>query len=84
MFSCSHSSPLNNTDTMSKRLVHDEKPGEEERVDAKSKTKFSADKSPITLDSSASYSPGCSKHKVRYGRPVAKGLNENTASSSQM
>ena len=39
MFSCIHFSPIDNPQTISKRLMQEEKPGEEERVVAKSKTK---------------------------------------------
>ena len=81
---------------MSKRLIQDEKLGEEECVVAKSKTNVcffvskTVDQSPIALGSSASHSPGTltaqsSNMKLTSsGRPVARGLNENTASSCQV
>ena len=49
-----------------------------------------ADRSPIALGSSASHRAGTLKAQssnpdlTRTGRPVARGLNENTASSSQV
>ena len=75
-----------------------EKPGEEERVVAKSKSMMSlvsktANRSPTALSSSssASHSPGTlgtqsssSQTATGMEKPVAKGLNENTASSSQV
>ena len=67
---------------MSKRLIQEGKPGEEERVVAKSKPMWS-------LVSSASHSPKTLKAQsstldlTSTGRPVARGLNENTATSSR-
>ena len=65
MFSCSHSGPIKiyNPQTMSKRQIQEEKPGEEERVVAKSKPMMSsvsktANRSPTALGSSASNSSG--------------------------
>ena len=93
MCSCRHFSPIDNT--MSKRLMQEEKPGEEERVVAKSKPMMSflwkiVDQSPIALVSSASNSPGTLKaHSSNSDftcpeRPVARGLIENTASGSDV
>ena len=77
MFSCSHFSPMNNPQTMSKRLMQGERPRVEARVVAKAKpmNEFSvgsAEQSPIALGSSSSYSTSTE-------RPVARGLNENAA-----
>ena len=88
MFSSSHFSPINNPQTMSKRLMQEGNPGEEKRAVAKSKPMRSlvsktVGQSPIALGSSVPYSPGTLKaqcsNPVR--GPVARGLNENTASS---
>ena len=61
-FSCGHFIPINNTRTMSKKLMQQELSGEAERVVAKSKPMMSlvsktADQSPIAWGLSASYSP---------------------------
>ena len=95
MFSCSHSSPIYNPQTMSKRQMQEEKRGEEERVVAKSKPMMSsvsktANRSPTALGSSASDRTGTlgahSSNSDRTGtwRAVARGVNETTASSSQV
>ena len=94
MFSCGHYSPTNNFISMSKRLIQDGKPGEEERAVPKSKPMWSVmskfvDRSPIALGSSESRSLELSKHKVQiWTSPIRgdpqRGLNENTASSSKV
>ena len=92
-FSCSHFSPNYNPQTISKRLIQERKPGEEERVVVKSTPMWSlvsktVDRSPLALGSSSSHSPGTLKAQssnlnlTSTGRPVARGSNENTASSS--
>ena len=95
MFSCSHSSPVNDPQTMSKRLIHEGKPGGEERAVAKQKPIWTfvsktVDRSPLTLSSSASHSRGTLRaHSLNLdltgtGKLAARGWNENTASSSQV
>ena len=92
--SCSHFGSTDNPQTMSNRLIQQERSGNDERVAAKSKPIWSlvsktVDRSPIALGSSASHSPETlkahSSNSDRTGteRPVARGLNENPASSSQ-
>ena len=80
-FASCHFCWASSSQTMSKRLVQQERPGEDERVVAKSKPKWNlasetVDRSPIALGSSASHSLET--------LPVATGLNESTASSSQV
>ena len=97
MFSCSDFGPTNDPKTMSKRLMHEEQPGEEGRAVAKSKTNDEISVEDCrTVSKSTGFEctsqPGRSKHTVRIqtvprtgtGRPVARSLNENTASSSQV
>ena len=95
MFSCSLFSPSNNPQTMSKRLMLEEKTRRRRMCFCEIKTceEFSVatvDSSPIALGSSASYSPETLKAQhsnsdlTGTGRPVARGSNENTASSSQV
>ena len=78
MFSCSHFSPINFTKTMSKRQMQEEKPGEEERVVAKSKPMMSsvskiANRSPTALGSGASGSPGDTRSTKFEFRPYRYG-----------
>ena len=75
---------------MSKRLIQEGKPGEEERALAKSKPMWNfmlrtVDRSPIALDPSASHSPGTLKAQssntvlTSTRKPVARGLNEKVS-----
>ena len=95
MFSCSLFSTINNSKTISKRQMQEEIPAEEARVVARSKPMMSlvpktANRSPTALGSSASDSLGTlgaqssSSDRTSMLKPVAEGLNENTASSSQV
>ena len=94
MFSCSHISPIDNPKTMSKRQMQEGKLGQEEIVVAKSNLKvsflvgdcqsvsnctgFECISQPGTLKAHSS-----NLDRTDTGKPVARGLNENTASSSQ-
>ena len=87
VFSCSHSGLINKPKTMSKRQ-QEETSREEERVVAKSKAMMSlvsktanrsSASSPGTLGAQSSLSD-----RTSIGKAVAEGLNENTASSSQV
>ena len=91
----SHFSPIDNPQTMSKKQTEEEKPGEEESVVATSKPMWNlvsktAGQSPVALGSSASCSPWTLKAQISNpdltgtGRPMARSLDENTASSSQV
>ena len=90
MFSCSQFSTINNFKTMSKKLMQEQKLGEEERVVEQSKpmmslASMSADQSPTALGSSASTSLGTvgayssSSDRTGVEKSVAKGLNKITA-----
>ena len=92
--SCSQFGSTYNAQTMSKRLIQQERSGNDERVVAKSKPIWSlvsktVDRSPIALGSSASHSPETLKahssnsDRTGTGRHVARGLKESPASSSQ-
>ena len=97
MFSSSHVRPIKNPQTISKRLMQERKPGEEERVVAKSKPTLSlvsttVNRSP-TLDSAVSCSPenygmqSRNSDRSSIKKPIAqnvKDVNENAASSSQV
>ena len=97
MFSCSRFRPIGKSKIMSKRQ-QEGKPGEEERVVAESKPMMSlvskiANRSSTALRSGGSNSPGIlgtssySSDRSGTGKLVArdvKGVNENTASSSQV
>ena len=80
--------------TLSRRLIQEEGPGEDERVVAKLKTMRNlvskiVDLSPTALSSSTSHSPETLKAKsssldlTSTGKSVARDSNENAASSSQ-
>ena len=92
-FSCSHFSPIDNPQTMSKKLIQEGYPGEEERVVAKSKrmrnpAMKTIDWSQTALSSSTSYNPGIHTAKSSCldltvtGMLAARDSNENAASSS--
>ena len=94
-FSSVRFSSTSSPKTMSERLVQEGKPGDEERVVAKPKPLWNCvsktvDRSPMALGSSASHSLGTHEaHSSKLDltsaeKPVARGLSENTASSSQV
>ena len=71
-FASSHFSSTSSSQTMSKRLIQQERPGEDERVVAKSKPMLhlvskTVDRYPTTPSSIASYSPGTLKAKFKFG-----------------
>ena len=96
MFSCSHFSPITNPSNHVEEADAGSKTLEKRNVWLRnlkpmmSLVSKAADQSPIALGSSAPYSPGTLKAQssnsnlAGTGRPVARGLNENTASSSQV
>ena len=87
MFSCSHSGLINKPKTMSKRQ-QEETSREQERVVAKSKPMMSLVSK--TANRSSASSPGTLgalsslSDRTSIVKAVAEGLNENTASSSQV
>ena len=94
-FSSSRFRKTSSPQTMSKRLIHEEKPRESERVVAKSKPMWNLvsetiNSCPTALSSSTSYSTliltakSSSSDLTGMVKPVARDSNENAASSCQV